>query len=118
LFEPLNQSTNIHTLDMRKCFAGPKAYDLTLAKSMRRLSILEPCVVGHDGFPTTMSPLNLQDTIHFLCQCRHLDYLLLDRIFIEWKNDLSDHLPNTEIQFGILDSYNGELILDTPYPEL
>ena len=116
LFESLNQSTGIHTLDLRKCFAGPKAYDLSLAKSVKRLSILAPIEYGHDGFPTTMSPQKLLETIHFLCQCQHLDYLLLDRVFIEWENDLQNHLPNTEIQFGILDSYDGKLILDTPLP--
>jgi len=113
LFESLNQSPGIHTLDMQRCFAGPKAYDLTLAKSIRRLSILAPFdEYGHHTIP----PQKLQETIHFLCQCQHLDYLLLDRVFIEWENDLQNHLPNTEIQFGILDSYDGKLILDTPLP--
>jgi hypothetical protein len=118
LFESLNQSTGIHTLDLRRCKADPKAYNLSLAKNIRRLSIFTTYEFDRDsnGFTTTMSPQELQEMIHFLCQCQHLDYLLLDRVFVEWENDLQIHLPNTEIQFGILDSFDGKLILDTPSP--
>jgi hypothetical protein len=96
LFEPLNKSLGIHTLNMRKCFADPEAYDLAHAKNIKSLSILEPLEFDRDGMSTTMS---LQAIINFLCQYKHLDYLVLDRVFFEWKDDLIFHLRSTKIDF-------------------
>ena len=115
LFEPLNKLPGIHTLDLRKCYASPEVYNLILAKNIRKLTVLVPREFGKDGMVTTMSPQKLQSTIHFLCQCKHLDYLLLDKVFYEWKNELLVKLPNTEIFFGTLDNYSGELLVDSAY---
>jgi hypothetical protein len=114
LFEPLNELSRIHTLVVQRCFAGPEAYDLAHAKNLKSLSILNPLEFDYDGKPTTISPQKLQNTIDFLYQCKHLDYILLDRVFFEWKNDLLINLPSTEIYFDAHNSYSCSIVPRSP----
>jgi len=58
-----------------------------------------------------LSASEIQDIIGELPNATHLDYLLLDAAFYEYKNDFVPFLPNTTVEFGSISPYDGKVIL-------
>ena len=113
VFTPFAESSNFSSLDIRCCAASIELYkNVFCEKGITRLTLLSPfCINSTDRERRKLSASEIRDIIGELSNATHLDYILLDASFFEHKTDFVPFLPNTTVEFGSIDPYDGTVIL-------
>ena len=112
VFTPFTGISTFSSLDIRNSVASIELYkSIFREKGIKRLTILSPNYANsNDDQPRKLFASEIQSITREIANATHIDYLLLDTSFFEYKAEFVPFLPNTTVEFGSISPYDGKVL--------